>query len=349
MIDFRYHLVSIIAVFLALTVGLVLGTTMLQDPLLDTLQDETAELRGQTEDLRAERDVADRVNAGADELADAAAGDLLEDRLRGLDVVLVQAPGADADTAASLEDRVKEAGGSVSGRIEVRSEFVDPSNTAFVDELALQVSADPASLEGVGTYEKAGTEIGRALARSSERDGDGEDREEGGRNGGHDPAAALETFVEGGLISVHGEPAGGTDAVVVVAPSSAEQAGREDREAENTVLASFSSALHDRVEGLVLAGDVPSSHGDGMLARARASEAGFATVDMAGRPMGDIVAVLALAEDVDGDGAAYGVGEGVRGFMPDPLPEPRASASPSPSPSPSPDTDEARRAARGEE
>ncbi|WP_306371268.1 copper transporter [Nocardiopsis sp. CC223A] len=341
MIDFRYHLVSIIAVFLALTVGLVLGTTMLQDPLLNTLQNETADLRGQTEDLRAERDVADRVNAGADQLADAAAGDLLEDRLRGLDVVLVQAPGADADTAAGLGDRVEEAGGSVSGRIEVRSEFVDPGNAAFVDELALQVSADPGSLEGVGTYEKAGTEIGRALARASERDGEEEEEEDGeGDDGGHDPEAALETFVEGGLISVHGEPADGTDAVVVVAPSSAEQAGREGREAENTVLAAFTSALHDRVEGLVLAGDVPSSRGPGMLARARASEAGFATVDMAGRPMGDIVAVLALAEDIGGAGGAYGVGEGVRGFMPDPMPEPRASASPSPG------TDEARRAAR---
>ncbi|CAL9581944.1 Copper transporter MctB [Nocardiopsis dassonvillei] len=337
MIDFRYHLVSIIAVFLALTVGLVLGTTMLQDPLLNTLQDETADLRGETENLRAERDVADRVNAGADELADAAAGDLLEDRLRDLDVVLVQAPGADADTAASLGERVEEAGGSVAGRVEVRAEFVDPGNTAFVDELALQVSADPGDLEGVGTYEKAGTEIGRALARGAERD-DGEEED------GHDPASVLATFVEGGLLSVHGDPAGAADAVVVVAPSSAEQAGQDDREAVNTVLAAFTSALHDRVEGLVLAGDVPSSRGHGMLARARAEGSGFATVDMAGRPMGDIVAVLALAEDLDGDGGAYGVGEGARAFMPDPLPEPRASASPSPSPSPG--GDEARRVVR---
>src|SRR5699024_12868362 len=67
-IDFRYHLVSIIAVFLALTVGLVLGTTMLQDPLLNTLKSETADLRGTSEDLRAERDVADSVNTGADEM-----------------------------------------------------------------------------------------------------------------------------------------------------------------------------------------------------------------------------------------------------------------------------------------
>lgn len=353
MIDFRYHLVSIIAVFLALTVGLVLGTTMLQDPLLNTLQNETADLRGQTEDLRTERDVADRVNAGGDQLADAAAQDLLRDRLRDLDVVLVQAPGADADTAAALGDRIEEAGGSVAGRVEVRSEFVDPANTAFVDELSLQVSADPGGLEGVGTYEKAGTEIGRALARGPERDADAEgegedDDEKDGKDekDGHDPAATLATFVEGGLVSVHGDPAGTVDAVVVLAPASAEQAGHEDREAVNTVLAAFTAALHGRVEGLVLAGDVPSSRGHGMLARARAEEAVFATVDMAGRPMGDVVAVLALAEDIGGDGGAYGVGEGVRGFMPDPLPEPRESASPSPSPSPSPGGDEARRASR---
>ena len=336
MIDFRYHLVSIIAVFLALTVGIVLGTTMLQDPLLDTLRDETAELRGQTEDLRAERDMADRVNAGADRLADAAAEDLLADRLQGLGVVLVQAPGADTDTVASLGERVEEAGGSVTGRIEVRADLVDPGNTAFVDELALQVSTAPSSLEGMSGHEKAGTEVARALAQRPGRGPDGE--EEGSEGPEYDPAAALETFAEGGLISVHGEPAGGADALVVVAPSTAGQAGGGSPQAENTVLAAFTSALHPLVEGLVLAGDVPSSRGEGLLARVRREQAGFATVDMAGRPMGDIVAVLALAEDIGGDGGAYGVGEGVRGFMPDPLPEPRAPGSP-------PGIDEARRAA----
>ncbi len=30
MIDFRHHLVSIVAIFLALTVGIVLGSTVLQ-------------------------------------------------------------------------------------------------------------------------------------------------------------------------------------------------------------------------------------------------------------------------------------------------------------------------------
>ena len=35
MIDFRYHIVSLVAVFLALAVGLVLGTTALNQPILD--------------------------------------------------------------------------------------------------------------------------------------------------------------------------------------------------------------------------------------------------------------------------------------------------------------------------
>ena len=35
MIDFRYHLVSIVAVFLALAIGIVLGSTELQGTTLD--------------------------------------------------------------------------------------------------------------------------------------------------------------------------------------------------------------------------------------------------------------------------------------------------------------------------
>ncbi len=49
MIDFRYHLVSLISVFLALAVGIVLGA----GPLRDTLGDQ---LSGQVEQLRTEQD-----------------------------------------------------------------------------------------------------------------------------------------------------------------------------------------------------------------------------------------------------------------------------------------------------
>ena len=38
MIDFRYHLVSIVAVFLALAIGIVLGSTELQGHTIDVLR-----------------------------------------------------------------------------------------------------------------------------------------------------------------------------------------------------------------------------------------------------------------------------------------------------------------------
>ena len=40
MINFRYHVVSLTAVFLALAIGLVVGTAALNGPVADTLSDQ---------------------------------------------------------------------------------------------------------------------------------------------------------------------------------------------------------------------------------------------------------------------------------------------------------------------
>ena len=44
MVDFRYHLVTIIAIFLALAVGIVVGTTALNGAILDDLRGRNADL-----------------------------------------------------------------------------------------------------------------------------------------------------------------------------------------------------------------------------------------------------------------------------------------------------------------
>src|SRR5699024_1018712 len=134
-IDFRYHLVSTIAVFLALTVALVLGSTMLQDPLLDTLESETAELRGQSAQLRTERNVSEQVGNVTDEIVDAPAGDMLQARLLDMGVVAVAAPCADEGTLTALEQRVEQAGGHMEGRVDLSEGFLQDGNATFVDEL----------------------------------------------------------------------------------------------------------------------------------------------------------------------------------------------------------------------
>ena len=56
MIDFRYHLVSIISVFLALAVGIVLGAGPLQANLGDQLSDQVAALRTEKQALNDKLD-----------------------------------------------------------------------------------------------------------------------------------------------------------------------------------------------------------------------------------------------------------------------------------------------------
>ncbi|GAB3715155.1 copper transporter [Nocardiopsis oceani] len=342
MIDFRYHLVSVVAVFLALTVGLVLGSTVLQDPLLNTLRSESADLQGESEDLREERDDAERLNAGADQLAEAVAGDVLAGRLSGLGVVLVAGPGAEEEAVRGLGGRIADAGGEAVGHVFLEDAMLDGVGSTFVDELTLQVSGNPAGLSG-SPYDKAGAELGRALATEDDRaDGDdeGDDADEGsdgqadgaddsaddteetdaeGSDPDHGAGTVLSAFQEGGLLAVEGSPARSADALIVVAPS---HTPTGDQETAYGILSDLTAALHSEIGATVLAGD-PASAGDGgLLAQVRAEEPPFTTVDVVGRPTGDVAAVLALADALEGPGAAYGVGEGVSGFLPDPLPGP---------------------------
>ncbi|MFD0773896.1 copper transporter, partial [Streptomonospora algeriensis] len=80
MIDFRYHLVSVIAVFLAFAVGIALGGALLHGALPNPRED-AAEQRAEIERLPAEKELAERLGSGGDRLADAYADRILRDRL----------------------------------------------------------------------------------------------------------------------------------------------------------------------------------------------------------------------------------------------------------------------------
>ena len=66
MIDFRYHLVSLISVFLALAVGIVLGAGPLRENLGDQLAGQVEQLRSEQEQLRSD---AEELSTKNDQLA----------------------------------------------------------------------------------------------------------------------------------------------------------------------------------------------------------------------------------------------------------------------------------------
>lgn len=139
MIDFRYHLVSLISVFVALAVGIVLGAGPLQERIGDTLTDQIDVLRTDRDRLRldlAEKtvDVAER-DAWISDVGEQITGASLAGRA----VALVVLPGASDDDVAAVAAHldVAQAGAAAHVRLTEAWFASDPSyRQTFAQQLA---------------------------------------------------------------------------------------------------------------------------------------------------------------------------------------------------------------------
>ncbi|MCJ7827416.1 MAG: copper transporter, partial [Demequinaceae bacterium] len=90
MIDFRYHVVSLTAVFLALAVGVVLGSGPLRTALVSELTNESSELKAALAESKAETASAIEDATIGEEFIDQAAEVLIGDVLDGSHVAVVR-------------------------------------------------------------------------------------------------------------------------------------------------------------------------------------------------------------------------------------------------------------------
>lgn len=145
MIDFRYHLVSLVAVFIALAVGIALGAGPLREGISSTLESEVAQLREERTDLRAQVEHANRQAEAKDEAIALSSDRTSAGTLEGVRVGLVVLPGADRNVVDALEGRLTAADGSVVLMAEIEPRWESPNPPAdrqqLVDDLALQVAA----------------------------------------------------------------------------------------------------------------------------------------------------------------------------------------------------------------
>ena len=95
MIHFRYHVVSLTAVFLALAVGLVLGSTVLNGPMLDALNNQVNTLGRDNSQLREQVSFLEEEASREETFAAEAAPMLLADALTGRRAALVVLPGGE--------------------------------------------------------------------------------------------------------------------------------------------------------------------------------------------------------------------------------------------------------------
>jgi Copper transport outer membrane protein, MctB len=321
-IDFRYHLVSIVAVFLALGLGIVLGSTALRPSVLSGLERTSQQERHQISSVIATNGQQRRELASNDQFAQAAAPLLLRQLLTGERVVLVEAPGAPSQAVIGITRALTEAGASISGQLQLQNKFFDPSPTTQeqLGQLAQQFTP-PGQALGDGTVTGQASQVlaGAILTR----DGPGQPVA-----GQPDSASLtlLSGFAAAGFLTTPGgHPDARATLAVVVAPGNPPSVS--DSNAASQALVTFAQWLNRAGQGTVVAGTVegsgPGSAIDVMRTGGRAGH--MSSVDNADQTIGQITVAQALAGLLRGVSGSYGATSSAEAAGPSPLPTPSST------------------------
>jgi hypothetical protein len=310
MIDFRYHVVSLVSVFLALAVGIVLGAGPLKDPFTQSL---VSELTQQNKSLTADKDAAQAQVDRRDQFLSAVSPSLISNQLGGRTVVLVLMPGADTGLS-KLTAALKSAGAIITGRVSIKGAWSDPTQRTFRDQLATQLQdALPGGAPVTGSTDQV---LAALLARATvtaELVSAGRPDTQG--------QTILEGLQAGKLISVDGSLTGrATEALLIAAPvvtsTAPSPTGTDEVDAQVTI----AGALDGSSSGAVAEGPPSAASAGGLLAAIRGDDttsAEVSTVDTGGTPMGDVATVLALRQQLRGEAGSYGFGAGADRPLPD--------------------------------
>lgn len=310
MISFRYHIVSIVSVFLALAVGVALGGGPLKGEVDNSLVEQVEADRQEKSDLRAEIASLRTGDRFTDDFATQVAPGLVGGTLGGHAVTLVALPGADEATVTSVTELVGQAGGSVAGTVRLSGGLLDVGNRQLVDELSTQLLdgvPDVSVGDDASTYERVGALLARAVATD----------EKGGAAVDDAANSIISGLSTADLMSPAADLERRGNLVMFIAGEGADN--RADRESASAVMSSLARAVDSATDGVVVAGPPRSARLDGVVQGVRddvvAAES-VSTVDTASRVAGHVVAVLALAEQAEGRAGQYGSVNAADGPLP---------------------------------
>jgi hypothetical protein len=297
--------VSLTAVFLALAVGMVLGTAALNGPLTEDLFHETQALRKSNGQLRDEVANLEDELARGDQFVKDVAPLLLDSRLAGRRVALVAMPGADDDAVRGVIENLRLAKASLTGTVRFTDLFTDPGNREDARDLATRLL--PANIDEVPSDADGVTASAVLLA---------------GVLLEHEPAVTagdrttvLTGYQREGLIEVDKKITQSAQGVVIVTDlPAAEQSDAGDRNTALLVATRQFSRVGSVVAGRSSGGDssaVAAIRNDSALRRS------MSTVDNVNTSLGQLAAVLALVQRfTERKTGHYGIGPGADGRIP---------------------------------
>jgi copper transport outer membrane protein MctB len=375
-IDFRYHLVSIVAVFLALAIGIVLGAAELQGPTYNILNHTTAKLQNEYDQTRGQLATAQAQANEGEAYAQAVEPAVLRDLLTGQRILIITEPGAQSSVVSGITAAAADAGASVTGQISLQPEFFSASSTTqdSLNQTNLDVAHSAGiSLTNSGTYQQQAVQViasevltssakpsagqsgspqtgspqtGSSQTGSSQTGSSqtGSSQTGSSQTGSADQTSNAQTmlaaYASSGFLNTTGQPATQASLVVVVTPQNVPSAGSADPLAQ--VLPPMVTELAATSAATVVAGSSAGSGPGSPIAVLRSNNVAnqVSTVDDADLASGQSVVMQALAILLAGGKAgSYGfAGNGASAVAPNPAPTPSASASVSPTPTPASST-----------
>jgi hypothetical protein len=329
-IDFRYHLVSIVAVFLALAIGIVLGSTELQGHTIDVLRSSSNSLKSQLSAVSADRDSYQTLAGAGESFLSTAEPKLLDGTLSGQRLVIVTEPGAPSAVINGVKQAAGTAGATVTGTVALQPKFNDVSGTTRSSLNAINAefashdntTLSPAAASQTMYQQQAAQLIATAILNQT-----------AGEAGLTVPDAQglLSAYAQAGYLTVSGAPTDRATIAVIVTPASAPATGASDP--ANQVLLAVAQEFATLSAATLVAGSVAGSSpaGSAMAVLRSSSVSGqVSSVDNADTVLGQIVTMWALADQVAGvKPNSYGI-SGASAVSP-PVAEPSVSPSSSPS------------------
>jgi hypothetical protein len=147
-ISFRYHVVTIVAVFLALAIGLLGGGAFVQPALQDQLERQTLDQLRNNAELREQLDEVRTEVAAMNGFASSAMPYLARDRLVGSTAVIVAHEDVEDAVVATAEEALTIGGAEIVASISVSSDLLseDPETQAQLADILGIFSAPPEEL-----------------------------------------------------------------------------------------------------------------------------------------------------------------------------------------------------------
>lgn len=168
MIDFRYHIISIIAVLLALSIGIVTGSAFLGGPLLEQLENRVDSLETTNEERLNRVRETEQERAHAEAALSAFEPTLTNGVLSGRRVVLWRIGETEADTIDAVESALEGADGDIVSSLVATAAF-DLDDLAAREDLTTTLDLpDVAAADlRVDIAELLGTRAGAVAAQGT--------------------------------------------------------------------------------------------------------------------------------------------------------------------------------------